>query len=238
MPNAPHSPETLIFIARVAHAYASLIHFASSDSAPSLGGKLLYTGELDEPGRILATAGNISGAATLAASANATTLRHAMRNGAIDFVVNSLDEALRILKNEIRKRETVSVAVSLAPETIVNEMLACGVLPDLLPSLQASTAESALATFITQGARCLTPPPSQSTRKFLIWQIPAEYTQRPAAFDELLAKHLPPHDHVAHRWLRQSPRYLGPHSRRLRSLDCDEETKSKLINLFGSPLDL
>jgi len=238
MSNAPHSPETLTFIAQVAHTYASLMHFASPDSAPSLGGKLLYAGELDEPGRILATAGNISGAATLAASANATTLRHAMRNGTIDFVVNSLDEALRILKNEIRKHEPVSVAVSLAPEAIVNDMLDRGVLPDLLPPHQASATESSLATFITQGAQRLTAATSQPTRKFLIWQIPAEYAQRPAAFDEILARHLPLHDHVTHRWLRQSPRYLGPQSRRLRSLTCDEETASKLIKLFGSPLNL
>jgi hypothetical protein len=236
MPNDLHPPETVIFIAAVADAYASLMHFASPDTAPSLGGKLLYVGELDEPGRILATAGNISGAATLAASANATTLRHGMRNGTIDFVVNSLDEALRILKNEIRKCEPVSVAVSLAPEAIVKEMLARGVLPDLLPPLEASATESDFATFIAQGALRLTAATSQPTRKFLIWQIPAEYAQRPAAFDELLAQHLPLNDHANHRWLRQSPRYLGPHSRRLRSLICDEETASKLIRLFGSPL--
>jgi hypothetical protein len=238
MPNAPHTPETLTFIAQVAHTYASLMEFASIGSAPSLGGKLLYAGELDVPGRILATAGNISDVATLAASANATTLRHAMRNGTIDFVVNSLDEALRILKNEIRKREPVSVAVSLAPETIVKEMLARGVLPDLLSPLQSSAIESELDTFIAQGAQRLTAATSQPSPKFLIWQIPTEYAQRPAAFDELLAQHLPLNVHAIQRWLRQSPRYLGPQSRRLRSLSCDEETASNLIEKFGPPLNL
>jgi hypothetical protein len=236
MPTNPHPPETLSFIAQVEHAYASLMQFASPDSVPNSGGKLLYVGELNEPGRILATAGNISGAATLTASADATTLRQAMRNGTIDFVVNSLDEALRILKNEIRKREPVSVAVSLAPEAIAKEMLNRGVLPDLLPPLQASATESALATFIAQGAQRLTAAPLHPSSRFLIWQIPAEFAQHPAAFDELLAQHLPPHDLVTHRWLRQSPRYLGPQSRRLRSLTCDEATASKLIKLLGSPL--
>jgi hypothetical protein len=238
MPNDPHPPETLTFIAQVEQAYASLMQFASTDSTPSLGGKLLYAGELNEPGRILVTAGNIGGAATLAASADATTLRQAMRNGTIDFVVNSLDEALRILKNEIRKREPVSVAVSLAPEAIVKEMQDRGVLPDLLPTLQTSTPEPALATFITQGAQRLAAAPSQLSRKFLIWQIPTEYAQRPAAFDALLMESLSPNDQIAVRWLRQSPRYLGPHFRRLRSLTCDEATASRLIDVLGSPLEL
>ncbi len=47
--------------------------------------------------------------------------------------MTSLDEALRILKNEIRKRETVAVCVAAAPETVEREMLERGVLPDLLP---------------------------------------------------------------------------------------------------------
>ena len=235
MPTNPHPPETLTFIAEVAHAYARLMQCALPGEQ-SLGGQLLYASELDEPGCILATAGNISGAATLAASADATTLRHAMRNGTIDFVVNSLDEALRILKNEIRKREPVSVAVSIAPEAIVKEMLEQGVLPNLLPSPQASKSESDLNTFITQGAQRLPAAPSQPSSRFMIWQIAAEYAQRPAAFDELLAQHLPPNDHLARRWLRQSPHYLGPNSRRLRSLTCDEGTASKLINVLGSPL--
>lgn len=203
----------------------------------SLGGKLVYTGELDESGRILATAGNISGAATLAASADASTLRQAMRNGTIDFVVNSLDEALRILKNEIRKREPASVAVSIAPVAIVAEMLDRGVLPDLLPSqLQFQAIAPDLAAFLAQGAQHIPVAPSRAKSIFLIWQIPAEYVQRPADFDGLLQQSLPPNDRTTSRWLRLSPRYLGPQFRRLRSLTCNEETASKLIELFGNPL--
>ena len=238
MPTNSNPPETLTFIAQAAEAYASLMQFASTDSAPSLGGKLLYAGELNEPGRILATAGNIGGAATLAASADATTLRQAMRNGTIDFLVNSLDEALRVLKNEIRKREPVSVAVSIASAAIIEEMLDRGVLPDLLlPQHQPSSHESDLATFITQGAQRITAPPSHPTSKFLIWQIPADYAQRPAAFDALLLDHLSQDDLITRRWLRQSPRYLGPQFRRLRLLRCNEETALKLIGVLGSPLE-
>jgi hypothetical protein len=237
LPIEPLSPSDFTLIAQVEQAYASLMESASADGAPSLGGKLLYAGELDEPGRILAIAGNIGGAATLAASADAKTLRQAMRNGVIDFLVNSLDEALRILKNEIRKREPVSVAVSIARDAIVKEMLDRGVLPSLLPPQpQSPTATPEFATFIAQGAQRIAAPQSRSASRFLIWKIPAEYTQRPADFDALLNSNLSPDDRITARWLRQSPRYLGPHSRHLRSLRCEEETASKLIDDLGQPL--
>jgi len=236
LPTNPHPLETLSFIAQVEQAYASLMRFADPGE-DRLGGKLLYAGELNEVGRILAIAGNISGAATLAVSAQAATLRQAMHAGVIDFLVNSLDEALRILKNEIRKHEPVSVVVSLAPQAIAQQMLDRGVLPDLLPARNSSVpGDSSFETFIAQGAKRIAPSPLPRASKFLIWQIPAGFAQRPADFDALLLQHLPPSDHAGTRWLRQSPRYLGPHFRRLRSLRCDEETASKLIDVLGSPL--
>jgi len=237
MPINQHTPETLAFIAQAEETYASLMHFASSHGLENLGGILLYTGEFPEPGRALAVAANIAGAATLTASADPAALRQAMRQGVIDFLVTSLDEALRILKNEIRKREPVAVAVSIAPQSIVQEMLDRGVLPDLLPPHPPSAPnDSVLATFIHQGARRIGAPPPQPASRLLIWPIPPEYAQRPAAFDALLMEHLPPSGSADRRWLRLSPRYLGPEARRLRSLRCNEETASHLIDRFGPPL--
>ena len=62
---------------------------AAARNKESLGGDLLYAGELDEPGRELAGASNIAGAASLAASADAAPLRQAMRDGIIDFLRSS-----------------------------------------------------------------------------------------------------------------------------------------------------
>ena len=53
-----------------------------------------------------------AGAATLTASASAEAGKQAMREGVVDFLVTTLDEALRILKNEVRKHETVAVCVA------------------------------------------------------------------------------------------------------------------------------
>ncbi len=236
MSNSPDPQQSLKFIAAVEHVYADLMRFADP-GADSLGGKLLYADELNQHGRILAIAGNICGAATLAASADSISLRQAMHDGVIDFLVNSLDEALRILKNEIRKREPVSVAVSTSPTAIAKEMLDRGVLPNLLPPLpQSQPADSHLDLFIAQGAERISDQPTIPASKFLVWQIPADFAQRPADFAALLLQHISSDDLKTHRWLRQSPRYLGPQFRRLRSLTCDEETASRLIDVVGPPL--
>lgn len=204
---------------------------------PSLGGQLLYVGELNEPASALTVASNIAGGDTLAASAQPAALRQALREGVIDFLVNSLDEAMRILKNEIRKCEPVAVAVSLAPEAIEAEMIERGVLPNLLPHGRSTSPQSAaLALFLTQGAREV-PVPDQVSKDLLIWNAPAEYAQNLAGFESNLADHLPITDRLNRRWLHLSPRYLGPGARRLRSIACDSDTASSLIKLLGPPLN-
>lgn len=236
MPTPP--ADTFPFIAEVAQAYMRLMQYAVPGEN-SLGGQLLYAGDLATHGRTLIVAGNIAGAASLAASADPAAQKQAIREGAADFLVTSLDEALRILKNEIRKREPVSVAVALAPPIVEAEMLHRGVLPDLLPPQPLSTQLTpAFADFLAAGAHTLAHPPSNPAAKLLLWQIPADYAQHPAAFDEFLMQQLPPTNLIARRWLRQSPRYLGPQTRRLRSLLCDETTATTLINALGSPLQI
>lgn len=236
-------PATEPELAAVYRLYAALAQAMTPESA--LGGRLLYLGELDLPACRLARAANIAGAASLAASTDAAALRHALRSGVIDFLVTSLDEALRILKNEIRQRQPVAVAVSSAPESIAKEMLDRGVQPDLLPpapltdSVQppdVPSPDATLASFLAQGARRIEFPHLPQNLQFLVFPIPAAYAQRPAEFDALLMAHLPPNDHLNHRWLRLSPRYLGPQARRLRSLACDAETASNLIEIAGLPL--
>ena len=236
MPNNPAMPETLAFLTAVEELYTCLMQYAPA-GVESLGGKLLYAGELSTQGRALMVAANIAGAASLAATADRTAQKQAIREGAADFLVTNLDEALRILKNEIRKREPVSVAVSMAPQAVLDEMLLRGVLPDLLPPVQSAPAPPEFATFLAQGADSIPTPLSRPASKLLIWEIPAAYAQRPAEFDTLLIENIPPTDHETLRWLRLAPRYLGPQARRLRALTCNGETASKLIDDLGQPLN-
>jgi urocanate hydratase len=227
---------TLDSIAQVWQAYASLMQFAPASDDQNLGGKLLYAGELDGPRRALVAAANIAGGATLTASDQPAALREGQREGAIDFIVNSLDEALRILKNEIRKREPVAVAVSLRAVAIEAEMLERGVLPDLLPPRSVATPV-AFAEFVLQGAQQIHTQPAQAGQRLMVWTAPAGYAQNLAAFELLLLEQLPPSDSFNRRWLRLSPRYLGSSARRLRSIACDESMAASLIAKLGSPLN-
>jgi hypothetical protein len=228
---------TLDFIAQVHQVYASLVRCAPASEEPDLSGQLLYVGELNEASRAFAVAANISSVATLAASPLLAALRHSQREGTIDFVVNSLDEALRILKNEIRKHEPVAVAVSVAPEAIEAEMLERGVLPNLLPPLSGPAMQTSThALFLSQGAHQI-PAPNSNAMSLFIWAAPAEYARNLAGFESILADHLAPADYINRRWLRLSHRYLGPASRRLRSVACDSKTANALIELLGPPIN-
>jgi urocanate hydratase len=75
---------------------------------------------------------SIAGGATLVLDADAAAVKSAMRCGALDFVVNTLDEALRALKNEVRLRRPLSVGLIADVEATLQEMVERGVLPDLL----------------------------------------------------------------------------------------------------------
>jgi hypothetical protein len=134
MSSDPNPTPATEFLFEVERLYTRLTQSmrpaADAAAEPSLGGELLYAAEL-APSRALLVAANIAGAASLAATADAAAQRQAIRDGVIDFLVNSLDEALRILKNEIRKRQPVAVCISLASEAIEEEMQERGVLPDL-----------------------------------------------------------------------------------------------------------
>ena len=192
-----------------------------------LGGRLLFTGELDPAGCRLIRAANIAGAATLAASADSVVQRQAIREGAVDFLVTSFDEALRILKNEIRKRQAVAVCVAEASEKVLRQMAERGVQPDLLVPSVALSAEGAV--FLARGARSVEAEPEPEERKFLVLEIPAVWAQRIAGFDALLTEFVATADYAGRRWLRLSPRYLGAAARRFRSLECDEDAAVRLM---------
>ncbi|HUB52441.1 MAG TPA: hypothetical protein VL986_09855 [Terracidiphilus sp.] len=214
-------------IAQVHANYAALMSFASANGLDHLGGKLLCVGELDEAGRALTIAANIAGAATLATTANQTAGKQAMREGVADFVVTTLDEALRILKNQLRKREPVSVCVGKAPEIVVREMLARGVNPDLIAGGEAG--ESApLVRFVAYGAQRIETQPLASGQNLFAVETPVALMRETARIEEILAAALAEDDRVNRRWLRLSPRYLGPAARRVRSMVCDASTASAL----------
>jgi hypothetical protein len=170
---------------------------------PSLGGSLLWAGELDGSGRAMVVAGNIAGAATLAATADSNAQKQAVRDGIVDFLVTSLDEALRILKNEIRKRQTVAVCVGSAPDLIEREMLERGVQPDLyregvIAASEWSDAQHRPGEFDPIGDQAL-----------VIWRVDAAPAVGLPKLDAIALDCLDSEDEFARRWIRLAPRYMG-----------------------------
>lgn len=226
----PIEPAVLDFILQVERQYASLIAAGGTEfnanSEPGLGGNLLYAGELDAVGRGLLVAGNIAGAASLAATADPAAQRQAIRDGVADFLVTSLSEALRILKNQIRKREAVAVCISSTPETVEQEMLERGVLPDLLrPGYEISGH----SPFVGQGARQLAPMRVEKDSILLTWRVASAPALWLPKLDAIAIDCLQPEAWAARRWLRLGPRYLGRMAHGVRLLVCDREFETGFI---------
>jgi hypothetical protein len=102
--------------------------------AASLGGSLLLVAGLDARGTALTAAANIAGAETLAIEEDPSSARAAVRAGVCDFMVTNLDESVRILKNEIRKKKPVAVALNAGVHAVLAECKERGLLPDLVAS--------------------------------------------------------------------------------------------------------
>lgn len=223
------SQSLVSFPATVDWLYAGLVQSASRhpgyEPEPGLGGTLLYAGELEGPGSALVVAGNIAGAASLAASADVARQKQAIRDGVIDFLVTTLDEALRIFKNEIRKREAVAVCVTQPPEAVEREMVELGVLPDLLPP--GVLDAPAYKVFLDQGARQVNPVSASGSHTVLTWKVSTEparwFPKLDAMAEDCLRSSRAAEAWSAQRWLRLSPRYLGRLAQGGRLLRCDAQ---------------
>ena len=98
---------------------------------PDWAGALVICCGLGHGGSALSFAANVAGSGCLAIDARADVCRTALRSGACDFVVNTVDEALRVLKNEIRQRRPVSVGLTLDSTAGLDALVDRGVLPEL-----------------------------------------------------------------------------------------------------------
>jgi urocanate hydratase len=99
------------------------------------GGALILCCGLEQQGMAMAVASNIAGAVCLNIEEKPDALRDAMRSGSCDFIVNTLDEALRAIKNEIRKHLPLSVGLQGDTTAILEELLERGVKPELFTDL-------------------------------------------------------------------------------------------------------
>jgi hypothetical protein len=231
---APPSQDVVDFVARVAHACEKLLASPYADPESGLGGRLFYAGEMDEEGRALVVAANIAGAATLVASADRAAQKQAIRDAIADFLVTSLDEALRILKNQIRKRETVSVCVAMAPAAMEREMNERGVEPDLLRrDVPIGPLHEAL---IHQEGEC-DETDLAGIPALVIWRVHSARHKEFAVLDAIALECLDADDWKARRWLRLAPRYLGRLAQGLRLLSTHREFAARFSEQLRERVD-
>jgi urocanate hydratase len=210
---------------------ASHLSVDTRGTEPNLGGSLFYIGELDTYGSAMVIAGNVAGCATLSASADLAAQKQAIREGTVDFAVTSLDEALRILKNEIRRRATVAVCVGLAPSDVETEMLERGVLPDLVFARRWD--KQICAPNFGIGSPEIQPVDPDPNQAFLEWRV-ARAPLRWAPKLDAIALECLRSDLSAHRWIRLSPRYCGRSMQGKRVLYCDPDLATQILKQFGA----
>ena len=118
--------------------YLTTVLFALRPDWPH---RLILSVGLQPPGPEFALSAHIAGASCLSVDPSPEICRAALRSGAVDFLVNSLDEAVRTLKNEVRKGHPLSVALQADPATVLAEILERGILPDLFTAFPSAEAD-------------------------------------------------------------------------------------------------
>jgi urocanate hydratase len=214
-------------------AYTALC--ALADETAGWGGKLVLFAGFGEQGMALALGTTLAGAACLGVDAQPEHIKQALRLNCCDFLVNHLEEALRILKNEVRKRRPVSVGLAGNVEQTFAAMVERGVLPDLLAVLEETDAGclDAVRQFAAMGVRVLRFDDHKQDdgwqrataicrrwceRDFALvrWMAQPGDWQGMQRLDQLALAQMGGQDGLRRRWLEQAPKYFrrsGPPQR-------------------------
>ncbi len=114
-----------------------------------LAGKLIVSGGMGGMGGAQPLAATMTGACFLGIDPDPERIKKRLKTGYCDFMVNSLDEALRILKNAIRKKENISVGLVANCADVIPELAERGVVPDILTD--QTSAHDPLNGYIARG---------------------------------------------------------------------------------------
>lgn len=243
---------------QVYRAYLHLESLAKQHLDGSLAGKLVLSVGFGLRGAELALASTIACAAFLGLESDPRRLKTAVRNGSCNFMVNTLDEALRVLKNEIRKHQPVSVGLLGVADDLLGSMVERGVQPDLVCDttyLRApendnapppSAHRQALLRLAERGAAILNPASSQPSETLeLTWT--AATPQDMQRMDRLALDVFPAEDKLHRRWLqgaaaafhRQRPlqRVVGVEPSQQQQI-LDAFARSNKMIAFASPASL
>jgi urocanate hydratase len=204
----------------------TLLHLLRADTQGDWRGSLIVNLGLSEEGTAFALASHIAGAVCLTIEENSKLAHAALRTGACDFVVNTLDEALRAMKNEIRKHQPLSVGLQANLAESLQEILARGVAPQLIAGVSAGSPHTLLLrTLQSHGATLLHfagPPPVPgaigatsflssllSGRQWTAHDFSFPNLAAVKSFDAAAATILSPDDSLRRTWLTTAPRLFS-----------------------------
>jgi Urocanase Rossmann-like domain len=235
-------PFTMPTVARVRTLYMALCASAAAHfDTGALAGRLLLIDGLAEEGDALLIAASIAGAASLVLETRTEAIRYCVRNGIVDFAVTNLNEALRILKNELRKKQPIAVLVERDAGAVLAEMVERGAQPDMLRWASPEPALNAyIDTLMERGARPLPSSFSGSLESGADLEragVASEVCWRAGEGGssalrqlELLAAHiLPPMDVERQNWIARAPRYLPRALRLERRVSMTQEERVAFI---------
>src|ERR1700742_72461 len=129
--------------------YETFAAAAEKHFGGSLSGKLIASGGMGGMGGAQPLAATLNGAAFLGIDVDPERIKRRVKAGYCDVMVNDLDEALRILKNAVRKREATSVGLVGNCADVIPALAKRGVVPDLLTD--QTSAHDPVGGYIPQG---------------------------------------------------------------------------------------
>ena len=214
-------------VARVGAHYTALCAAAGEQfGTGSLAGRLLLIDGLAQEGDALLLAASIAGAASLTLETQTEAVRHCVRNGIVDFAVIAVDEALRILKNEIRKQQPIAVLLEREPAGVLAEMVERGAQPDML---RWAASDPAIDTLKARGARPLPQPRETAPDRETLWRAGEGGSAALRQLDLLAGQILPQEDSERQNWIKRAPRYLPRAMRLERSAIMTEKERAEFI---------
>lgn len=205
----------------VTQANANLI---AGPTKGELAGEFIVADSLVGPAATLPLAALLAGACFLGVDSDPEAAKNLLRHGQCDFVVNALDEALRILKNELRQKAAVAVCLTSDVPAVFAEMVERGLAPDLL--LQAQSKGSAVGPRglreseqkLAATGTAIYPVPetelfASAGLELTQWSLPQGNAAMLAKVDAIALSLLPGSDRKRRRWLEASryiPRQIPP----------------------------
>jgi urocanate hydratase len=129
--------------------YETFAAAAQKHYGSDLAGKLVVTGGMGGMGGAQPLAATLNGAAFLGIEVDPERIKRRIRSGYCNICVNSLDEAIRILKNAVRQKQAVSVGLVGNCADIIPELARRGIVPDLLTD--QTSAHDPLNGYIPSG---------------------------------------------------------------------------------------